>query len=96
LQDPATITSANDANPQDHQGDHVKLFRNVKNSTRWFAFGRTFGWVVFPAEISPEGKKREDARGICLADMREVQFAWDSILESPALGNASARLRDAA
>ena len=78
----------------------MKLYRNVKNSTQWFAFGRRLGWVVFPAEISG-WLKRENAREVCLADMREVpiRMGFNTGIPgapNPALGNAGVRLPDAA
>jgi hypothetical protein len=49
----------------------VKLYRNTKDSARWFAFGQRTGWVMFPAEVDG-WKKRQRARGIAPIDLREV------------------------
>jgi hypothetical protein len=57
----------------------MKLYRSKKYPTKWIAYSRTTGWVVFPAEVDGWGK-REPARGIDPIDIREVplQLAADA------------------
>jgi len=48
----------------------MKLYRSVKD-IRWFAFGPTTGWVMFPAEVGG-WEQRQPVSGIDPIDLREV------------------------
>jgi hypothetical protein len=49
----------------------MKLYRNSKDLTRWFAFGAAEGWLMFPPAV--EGwEKRQSAPGIDRLFMCEV------------------------
>jgi hypothetical protein len=61
---PADLTE----NPR---GFRVKLYRSMKDSARWFAFGPKIGWVMFPAEVDG-WQKRQRARGMAPIDLHEV------------------------
>jgi hypothetical protein len=49
----------------------MKLYRNTKDLSRWFAFGPAAGWVMFPAEVGG-WQKRQPALGVNRLAMREV------------------------
>ena len=52
----------------------MKLHRNAKYSSRWFALSPAVGWIVFPAELDG-WEKREAAGSIDLLDMQEVPLS---------------------
>jgi hypothetical protein len=49
----------------------MKLYRSSKHLTRWIAYSRETGWVMFPAERDGWGK-RQPACGIDPVDIREI------------------------
>ena len=49
----------------------MKLYRSRNYPSRWYAYGKETGWVMFPA--GPGGwERRLSARGIDPIDIREV------------------------
>ena len=49
----------------------MKLYRSKNYPSRWYAYSRSTGWVMFPAEAGGWAK-RQPARGIDPIDIREV------------------------
>jgi hypothetical protein len=69
----------------------MKLYRSRNYPTKWFAYSRTTGWVVFPAQANG-WQKREPARGIDPIDIREVplELAAETGIAAPAAGFSEA------
>jgi hypothetical protein len=49
----------------------MKLYRSTIDSTRWYAFSSTTGWMTFPAQVAG-WQRRRHVRGVNRLVMREV------------------------
>ncbi|HEY1338177.1 MAG TPA: hypothetical protein VGF59_11740 [Bryobacteraceae bacterium] len=64
----------------------MKLYRSKNYPSRWYAYSKSTGWVMFPAE--PEGwQKRQPARGIDPIHIREVAIELALDTGIPVVGN---------
>jgi hypothetical protein len=73
----------------------MRLYRNTKDLTRWFAFGTEIGWVTFPPEAGG-WQKRQLARDLDLVELREVPLRMGfntGIPGAPSFRNSASGLR---
>jgi len=75
----------------------MKLYRSTNYPSRWYAYGKETGWVMFPAVLDGWAR-RQPARGIDLIDVREVplSLAAGTGLPGAPAGAADLQLPEAA